>query len=76
MCVCMCVQLPKHIDEQVVLGAISLEKDVDGFHPLNVGHLTMKVSVVHAVRADADVQMGDLIGSINTNSAYRMNSRV
>ncbi len=37
-------QLPKHIDEQAVLGAVSLEKDVDGFHPLNVGHLAMKVS--------------------------------
>jgi len=34
--------LPKHIDEQAVLGAISLAKDVDGFHPLNMGRLTMK----------------------------------
>lgn len=34
--------LPKHMDEQVILGAISVEKDVDGFHPLNVGALCMK----------------------------------
>ncbi|GIL72374.1 hypothetical protein Vretimale_4152 [Volvox reticuliferus] len=34
--------LPKHIDEQAVLGAISVEKDVDGFHPLNIGRLAMK----------------------------------
>jgi 5,10-methylene-tetrahydrofolate dehydrogenase/methenyl tetrahydrofolate cyclohydrolase len=34
--------LPKHIDEQSVLAAISLEKDVDGFHPLNIGRLAMK----------------------------------
>ena len=34
--------LPKHIDEQKVLGAISVEKDVDGFHPLNIGRLCMK----------------------------------
>ncbi|GAQ78564.1 Methylenetetrahydrofolate dehydrogenase [Klebsormidium nitens] len=34
--------LPKHIDEQTVLSAISLEKDVDGFHPLNIGRLAMK----------------------------------
>ncbi|GFH16023.1 uncharacterized protein HaLaN_12367, partial [Haematococcus lacustris] len=34
--------LPRHMDEEVVLGAISLEKDVDGFHPLNMGSLTMK----------------------------------
>lgn len=37
--------LPKHIDEQAVLGAISVEKDVDGFHPLNIGRLAMKVCV-------------------------------
>ncbi len=30
--------LPKHIDEQKVLRAISYEKDVDGFHPMNVGN--------------------------------------
>jgi 5,10-methylene-tetrahydrofolate dehydrogenase/methenyl tetrahydrofolate cyclohydrolase len=39
-------QLPKHIDEQLVLSAISVEKDVDGFHPLNMGRLCMKVSRV------------------------------
>lgn len=31
--------LPKHINEEKVLLAISHEKDVDGFHPLNMGHL-------------------------------------
>ncbi|KDO87307.1 hypothetical protein CISIN_1g022295mg [Citrus sinensis] len=34
--------LPKHINEEKVLGEISLEKDVDGFHPLNIGKLAMK----------------------------------
>jgi 5,10-methylene-tetrahydrofolate dehydrogenase/methenyl tetrahydrofolate cyclohydrolase len=34
--------LPDHIDDEEVLGAISLEKDVDGFHPLNIGRLSMK----------------------------------
>ncbi|KAJ8570528.1 hypothetical protein K7X08_037500 [Anisodus acutangulus] len=34
--------LPKHINEERVLGEISLEKDVDGFHPLNIGKLAMK----------------------------------
>ncbi|NUQ36581.1 MAG: bifunctional methylenetetrahydrofolate dehydrogenase/methenyltetrahydrofolate cyclohydrolase FolD [Caldilineales bacterium] len=34
--------LPGHIDEEEILGAISLEKDVDGFHPLNIGRLSMK----------------------------------
>lgn len=31
--------LPKHIDEEAVLLAIDPEKDVDGFHPLNMGRL-------------------------------------
>ena len=31
--------LPKHIDEQKVIEAISPEKDVDGFHPVNLGRL-------------------------------------
>jgi methylenetetrahydrofolate dehydrogenase (NADP+)/methenyltetrahydrofolate cyclohydrolase len=31
--------LPKHIDESKVLEAISPKKDVDGFHPYNVGRL-------------------------------------
>jgi 5,10-methylene-tetrahydrofolate dehydrogenase/methenyl tetrahydrofolate cyclohydrolase len=34
--------LPRHIDEQRVLDAISIEKDVDGFHPLNIGRLAMR----------------------------------
>lgn len=31
--------LPKHINEEKVLLAIAAEKDVDGFHPLNMGQL-------------------------------------
>ncbi len=34
--------LPKHIDEEAILGAIDLKKDVDGFHPVNIGRLAMK----------------------------------
>lgn len=33
--------LPKHIDEEKVLLAISPGKDVDGFHPENVGNLSI-----------------------------------
>ncbi len=33
--------LPKHINEEKVLLAISPEKDVDGFHPMNVGNLVI-----------------------------------
>ena len=34
--------LPEHIDEDRVIAAIRKEKDVDGFHPLNVAALWMK----------------------------------
>ena len=34
--------LPKHMNEQRILDAISLEKDVDGFHPFNIGSLAMR----------------------------------
>ena len=32
--------LPKHIDKQKVIEAIDPAKDVDGFHPMNVGNLS------------------------------------
>ena len=32
--------LPKHIDDQEIINVISPEKDVDGFHPANLGKLT------------------------------------
>ena len=31
--------LPKHINEQNIIQSISIEKDVDGFHPTNMGKL-------------------------------------
>lgn len=34
--------LPDGLDEERVLNAISLNKDVDGFHPVNIGRLSMK----------------------------------
>lgn len=33
--------LPKHISEQKVIEAIDYRKDVDGFHPINVGRMTI-----------------------------------
>ena len=33
--------LPKHIDEQKVTMAIDYRKDVDGFHPVNVGRMSL-----------------------------------
>ncbi|MDO9545446.1 MAG: bifunctional methylenetetrahydrofolate dehydrogenase/methenyltetrahydrofolate cyclohydrolase FolD [Pelolinea sp.] len=34
--------LPKGLDEENVLKAVPLEKDVDGFHPVNIGRLAQK----------------------------------
>ena len=34
--------LPSHLDEESVLKLVSIEKDVDGFHPLNIGRLAQK----------------------------------
>jgi hypothetical protein len=83
MCSCssclLSLQLPKHIDEQLVLSAISVEKDVDGFHPLNMGRLCMKVratslSTTHACHLPArksgvcggDVSMPPLPAPVGT----------
>ena len=34
--------LPAGLDEEKVLSTVSLEKDVDGFHPVNIGRLAQK----------------------------------
>ena len=35
--------LPGHIDEKKIINAISLGKDVDGFHPTNIGNMTLNL---------------------------------
>ena len=45
--------LPKHMNEQIILDTIHPDKDADGFHPLNVGKLSissqkmMKIYLYH-----------------------------
>jgi 5,10-methylene-tetrahydrofolate dehydrogenase/methenyl tetrahydrofolate cyclohydrolase len=34
--------LPRHLNDEAVLSAIDLNKDVDGFHPVNIGKLAQK----------------------------------
>ncbi|KAG0455484.1 hypothetical protein HPP92_024502 [Vanilla planifolia] len=34
--------LPRQMNEEKILNAVSIEKDVDGFHPLNIGRLAMQ----------------------------------
>lgn len=38
--------LPDHIDEQKVIERIQPEKDVDGFHPYNIGRLALRMPVL------------------------------
>lgn len=35
--------LPKHINEEKIILSIAPEKDVDGFHPMNVGRMTLNL---------------------------------
>lgn len=37
----MQLPMPKHIDPQTIIAAIDPEKDVDGFHPINAGRLSL-----------------------------------
>lgn len=39
--------LPGHIDEEAVIERIAPEKDVDGFHPYNIGRLTIQMPTLH-----------------------------
>lgn len=60
--------LPDHLDEETILRAVSVEKDVDGFHPLNLGRLAQKgrepyfipctPSGIMALLEHADVDLG------------------
>ncbi|XP_021821760.1 bifunctional protein FolD 1, mitochondrial-like isoform X3 [Prunus avium] len=34
--------LPEHLDEETIINFVSPEKDVDGFHPLNMGNLALR----------------------------------
>lgn len=40
--------LPRHIDENAVLEAIDPDKDVDGFHPVNVGRMCAGLDCFHS----------------------------
>ncbi len=40
--------LPEHIDSELVIERILPHKDVDGFHPYNVGRLTLHLPILHS----------------------------
>ena len=45
------VPLPRHIDQRLVIEAIDPAKDVDGFHPYNVGRLALRTCVFRSATA-------------------------
>ncbi|MBA2880845.1 methylenetetrahydrofolate dehydrogenase (NADP+)/methenyltetrahydrofolate cyclohydrolase [Desulfosalsimonas propionicica] len=62
--------LPKHINEKKILNAIDPDKDVDGFHPVNVGRLMIGGSEVkYAPCTPAGIQEMIVRGGVETSGA-------
>ena len=57
--------LPKGLDEEAVLNSIDLEKDVDGFHPVNIGRLAQKgrESLFVPCTPDGSIYLLDSVGA-------------
>lgn len=49
--------LPKHINEQAVIEAIDPAKDVDGFHPVNVGRQAIGLDAFHSATPAGIVEL-------------------
>ena len=49
--------LPKHIDEQKVIEAIDPRKDVDGFHPVNVGRMVIGLPAYISATPDGIMEL-------------------
>lgn len=49
--------LPRHIDEQLVIEAIDPAKDVDGFHPVNVGKQSVGLPCFHSATPAGIVEL-------------------
>ncbi len=61
--------LPKHINEDKVIMAIKPEKDVDGFHPVNVGNLMIGRKAFLPCTPHGIIVLLETMG-INTNGAH------
>ena len=49
--------LPRHISEQKVIEAIDYRKDVDGFHPINVGRMSIGLPCFHSATPAGIVEL-------------------
>lgn len=54
--------LPKHIDEQKVTEAIDYRKDVDGFHPVNVGRMSIGLPCFKSATPSGIIDLLDRYG--------------
>lgn len=54
--------LPHHIDSETVIERIHPDKDVDGFHPCNVGRLALRVPVLRPCTPFGIIKLLDSIG--------------
>lgn len=54
--------LPDHIDEQKVINAVDPDKDVDGFHPVNVGKLVLGLPTFIPATPNGIVELLDRSG--------------
>lgn len=54
--------LPDHIDDSAVIERIRPDKDVDGFHPYNVGRLMQRIPLLRACTPLGIVRMLEAIG--------------
>ncbi len=54
--------LPDHIDSTLVLEAIHPDKDVDGFHPYNIGRLAQRMPVLRPCTPHGIIHMLETIG--------------
>lgn len=54
--------VPKHIDEKAIINAISPKKDVDAFHPTNVGHIMIGDHVMLPCTPAGVIEMIDYCG--------------
>jgi methylenetetrahydrofolate dehydrogenase (NADP+)/methenyltetrahydrofolate cyclohydrolase len=62
--------LPSHLDESRIVELISSEKDVDGFHPYNVGRLVQRIPYIcactpHGVMTLLKKTLGDDLKGLN-----------
>jgi methylenetetrahydrofolate dehydrogenase (NADP+)/methenyltetrahydrofolate cyclohydrolase len=56
------VPLPEHIDEEDIIEHIDVSKDVDGFHPFNVGRLAVRNPLIRPCTPYGCMQMLEFIG--------------